>query len=75
MIPSTCIIKRRTWWGNWKGCSIACAVDAGLSCTIMPKAITEHIESESRDGLSRAISAPIINANLSLCVSERTPLS
>lgn len=55
--------------------SIARAVDAGLGCTIMPKAIAERIQSESRDVVIRSISGPTISQTLSLCVSDRTPLS
>ncbi|MDO6407221.1 nitrogen assimilation transcriptional regulator NAC [Pantoea phytobeneficialis] len=55
--------------------SIARAVDAGLGCTIMPKAIAEHIQSESRNVIIRSISGPAIGQTLSLCVSDRTPLS
>lgn len=55
--------------------SIARAVDVGLGCTIMPKAIAERIQSESRDVVIRSISGPVISETLSLCTSERTPLS
>lgn len=55
--------------------SIARAVDAGLGCTIMPKAIAERIQSESRDVVIRSIDGPEISETLSLCTSDRTPLS
>ena len=55
--------------------SIARAVDAGLGCTIMPKAIAERIQSESRDVVIRSIEGPEISETLSLCISDRTPLS
>lgn len=55
--------------------SIARAVDAGLGCTIMPKAIAERIQSESRDVVIRSIDRPEISETLSLCTSDRMPLS
>jgi len=55
--------------------SIARAVDAGLGCTIMPKAIAERIQSESRDVVIRSIDGPEISETLSLCISDRMPLS
>ncbi|KGT94574.1 LysR family transcriptional regulator [Erwinia typographi] len=55
--------------------SIARAVDAGLGVTIMPKAIAGRIQSESRDVIIRSIADPGIEETLSLCVSDRTPMS
>lgn len=55
--------------------SIARGVDAGLGCTIMPKAIAERIQSESRDVIIRSLAGPAINETLSLCISDRTALS
>lgn len=55
--------------------SIGRAVCAGLGCTIMPKAIAEQIQTGSPQVVMRAIRAPAISQTLSLCISDRTPLS
>lgn len=55
--------------------SIARAVYAGLGCTIMPKAIAEQIQAGSPNVVIRTIRAPVISQTLSLCISDRTPLS
>ncbi|QTF08876.1 nitrogen assimilation transcriptional regulator [Brenneria izadpanahii] len=55
--------------------SISKAVGAGLGVTIMPKAIAERIQSESPSVIVRSIASQSMEETLSLCVSDRSPLS
>lgn len=57
--------------------SISKAVNAGLGVTIMPRAVADRIQSEAEPGavLAYAIESPLMEETLSLCVSDRTPLS